>query len=1026
MDEHERRVGERANAAPSSEADLARPTIWHDRDVSPAFPFNVNNIPGFICTMTASGEVEFLNRPVLEYFGKTLLDLQSWPSANEVHPDDLPGVLSAWNRSVTTGAVYEVEHRLRRSDGVYRWFQARGQPERRADGEIGRWYLLLTDIEEHKRSEELALQSQLTIRSIIDSLPGYVHTMKADGTVEFVNQRILEFFQKTTEELSDWAPLVHPEDREAVVSQWYASIAAGEPYDQIHRVRRGDGEWRWFHSRGLPLRNASGQIVRWCNLLVDIHERKKAEEALRVNERNLALIVDSIPGLVARMSAAGEVELANRQLLAYFGKDLEDIRNWTTSGVVHPEDLARAIETAGKSFASGDPYEMEIRVRRFDGIYRWFQARGVPLRDAKGRILSWYALHTDIEDRKTAEEALRSSQRELSVIIETMPGLVWCALPDGELSYVNRRILDYIGVERTELLSGGWAHHLHPEDAPSVVAAWSRSVASGEAFEVQARLRGADGVYRWFHSLSLLGRDTDGNPARWYGVMIDVDDRKRAEDKVEQAYLRLAEAQQLSKTGSFITDLLVDDHNWSEEAFRIFEFDPNVKVTVQMIREMVHPEDLQSFDDVISRGAAGEDVDFVFRIVTPGGALKHIRGMARVMEQVAGRPLFIGALQDVTQSKVEEEQTRRSEAFLAEAQRLTRIGSFSWRIEDNEIRWSDELYRIFEFEPGVRISLDLIGSRVHPEDLPLMADMVEKAHSAASHFAYEHRIVMPDHSIKHMHLTAHSRRDQGGRLEYIGAVQDVTQRHLAEAALAGARAELANASKISSLGVLTASIAHEVSQPLSGIITNASTCMRMLESDSPNLDGVRETARRTLRDGKRASDVISRLRALFAKKEFAREPVNLIEAAREVIALSQTDLQRNRVVLRTEFADSIPLAPGDRIQLQQVISNLLRNASEAMSTVDDRPRLLRIAIQAQSRGQVCLSVEDTGIGLDPAGMDRLFQPFYTTKTQGMGIGLSVSRSIIESHQGRLWATPNEGPGATFSFEIPAIPEGVRE
>ena len=184
--------------------------------MSPSFPFIVDNVPGFICTMTASGEVEFLNRPVLEYFGKTLDELKTSALRNEVHSDDLPGVLLAWNRSISTGEPYEIEHRLRRFDGVYRWFQARGLPERRADGGIVRWYLLLTDIEDRKRSEELARQSQLTIRSIIDSIPGYVHTMRADGAVEFVNQRILDFFQKTTEELNDWAPLVHPEDRDAV------------------------------------------------------------------------------------------------------------------------------------------------------------------------------------------------------------------------------------------------------------------------------------------------------------------------------------------------------------------------------------------------------------------------------------------------------------------------------------------------------------------------------------------------------------------------------------------------------------------------------------------------------------------------------------------------------------------------------------------------------------------------------------------------------------------------------------------
>ena len=293
-------------------------------------------------------------------------------------------------------------------------------------------------------------------------------------------------------------------------------------------------------------------------------------------------------------------------------------------------------------------------------------------------------------------------------------------------------------------------------------------------------MRGADGAYRWFHSLSHLGRDMEGNPARWYGVMIDVDDRKRAEDKVEQAYLRLAEAQRLSKTGSFITDLLVDDHNWSEETFRIFEFDPDGKVTVQMIRDMVHPEDLLPFDTVISQGMKGIDVDFVFRIVTPRGAIKHIRGMARVISQIAGRPLFIGALQDVTESKIEEE------------------------------------------------TLDK------------------------------------------------------------------------------ARSELAHVTRVSSLGVFTASIAHEVSQPLAGIITNASTCLRMLAADSPNVEGVRETARRIIRDAKRPSEVICAIPRLIRKEERNTEAVDLIEAAREVIALSLTELQRNRVILRTEFEEDLP------------------------------------------------------------------------------------------------------------------------
>ena len=505
----------------------------------------------------------------------------------------------------------------------------------------------------------------------------------------------------------------------------------------------------------------------------EVAERRRAEEALAATEESLRLIVDSIPGLVALLTPAGEVELVNPQLVEYTGRTLEELRLWGTSDTVHPEDLPRVVRVFTGSITSGTPYDFETRIRRFDGVYRWFQVRGLAVRDGNGRILRWCALHTDIDERKRAEDALR-----------------------------------------------------------------------------------------------------------------------------------------------------------------------------------------------------------------------------------------------------------RSEAFLAEGQRLSRIGSFSWRVDTDEITWSEELYRIFGFEPDMPVTLDLIGSRVHPEDIPLMNNMVEGARGSVTDFKYEHRLLMPDYSVKYLHLIAHGIRDNDGRLEYIGAVQDVTQRQASEEALAKARSELAHVASVTSLATLTASIAHEVNQPLSGIVTNAGTCLRMLTLDPPNVEGARETARRTIRDGNRASDVITRLRALFSKKHILREQVHLNDAAREVIALSLSELQRNRVILRSELANDLPLVTGDRVQLQQVILNLLRNASDAMNTVHDRPRELLIKTERDQGDRVLLSVKDSGIGFDPQTATRLFETFYTTKNYGMGVGLAVSRSIIESHQGRLWATLNDGPGATFSFSIPRGPDGA--
>ena len=596
-------------------------------------------------------------------------------------------------------------------------------------------------------------------------------------------------------------------------------------------------------------------------------------------------------------SATGEVEFINRQTQEYFGKTNEELKDWSRIDIVHPDDLPRVIEAWSASVETGQAYEVEQRNRRADGVYRWFQSRGRAVRNRKGEITAWYWLNTDIEDRKRAEEAVQSNERNLSLIINTMPILAWSARPDGSAEFFNQHYLDYVGLPLEKLQGWGWTVAVHPDDLSALIETWRSTMSAGKPAEGEARLRRFDGEYRWFLFRANPMQDETGEIAKWYGTNTDINDRKRAEAEVKESYLRLAEAQRLSKTGSFITDLVADDHNWSEETFRIFEFDPSTEITVQMIRDMIHPEDLPPFDSMIARAMTGKDVDFSFRFVTSRGAVKHIRGMARVIEHIAGRPLFIGALQDVTESKIAEEALNR------------------------------------------------------------------------------------------------------------------------------ARSELAHVARVTTLNALTASIAHEINQPLSGIVTNANTCLWLLSTDPPDIEGACETAQRTIRDGNRASDVIKRLRTLYTKKESQPESMDLNEATREVISLSLSDLQRNRVIVRHELADDLLPITGDRIQLQQVILNLVRNASDAMSTIDDRPRELLIKTERGEDNRVRLSVKDVGVGFQPHAADKLFEAFYTTKRDGMGIGLYVSRSIIEAHQGRLSAKPNDGPGATFSFAIPCTLTG---
>ena len=309
---------------------------------------------------------------------------------------------------------------------------------------------------------------------------------------------------------------------------------------------------------------------------------------------------------------------------------------------------------------------------------------------------------------------------------------------------------------------------------------------------------------------------------------------------------------------------------------------------------------------------------------------------------------------------------------------------------------------------------------VHPEDREELSKMFWDGVRSGQGFTTEVRFRRARDGAYRWHLNrAVALRDaEGNLLRFVGTSTDIEDLKRAQEELRITQADLAHMTRVTTMGELTASIAHEVNQPLSGIITNASTCMRMLAADPPNVDGARETVRRTIRDGNRASEVIQRLRALFSKESAMSQSVDLNEATREVIALSLSELQRNRVILRSEFARDLPPVTGDRIQLQQVILNLLRNASDAVSDIHERPRNVLIRTEAEENGQVRLSVTDVGAGFEPISVDRIFEAFYTTKKEGMGIGLSVSRTIIERHQGRLWATPNDGPGVTFAFSIP--------
>jgi C4-dicarboxylate-specific signal transduction histidine kinase len=362
------------------------------------------------------------------------------------------------------------------------------------------------------------------------------------------------------------------------------------------------------------------------------------------------------------------------------------------------------------------------------------------------------------------------------------------------------------------------------------------------------------------------------------------------------------------------------------------------------------------------------------------------------------------------------EQLRRSEAFLTEAQRLSLIGSYSWQVATDEITWSDELHRIFDLDPP--LTLDRLRTRVHPEDFSLYEKMVEQARSRGNDFEWQYRLLMPDHSIKYLHAVAHATQDEHGRLEYIAAVQDVTERRLSQEALAKARSELEQVTRITGLGVLTASIAHEVNQPLAAIVTNAESSLRWLERAKPDIEKVRVFTKRIVADARRASEIIDRTRDMARQKTPEQKLLSFDDVIYESLSFLRHELRLKGIIVALDLTRGLPQVVGDCTQLQQVIINLVINAVQAMMQIDSADRSISLRTKLSNPETVCCTIEDNGPGIDPVHLPHLFDSFFTTKDTGMGLGLAICRSIVEAHGGRIRADNDSAlGGARFSFDL---------
>lgn len=495
-----------------------------------------------------------------------------------------------------------------------------------------------------------------------------------------------------------------------------------------------------------------------------------AEDALR-------LVIDTTPALIHTGRPDGYLDYFNRPWLEFFGLPLEEVCGWRWTDAVHPEDVAGLLQKWHAALASGEPLEAEARVRRADGEYRLLLHRKVPLRDERGAILKWYGSSIDIEDRKRAENS-PPLEALLQATLNVIPAYTWYAVPSGALIFVNERSADYLGIPKDHPLRLGidtgaaWDSHipfLHPDDHEQTRRVWSTCLRTGSAGEVTFRARNAQGGYRWFLSRVEPLRTTDGTLRYWIGVNLDIEERKQAE-------LYLAEGERLAHMGSWsFTPSGICDY-WSLELYEIAGFDPAKGIpTISEFLTHVHPDDRERITKTIDQMMAkGLGTDVKYRLVHPERGIRFVRGVGEPVYEEGLVTRFVGTTLDITEQERLTQELQRQQAYLAQAQALSRTGSFGWNVSTGDLCWSDETFRILEYKRTVKPTLELLFKRIHPEDAATMQQTIERASKDAKNLDYEHRLLMPDGSIKHVHVLAQPFKDQCGNVEFVGTLMDVT------------------------------------------------------------------------------------------------------------------------------------------------------------------------------------------------------------------------------------------------------------
>ena len=956
---------------------------------------------------------------------------------DRIFPEDRRRIVELVPRAIRDNKDFEIDFRVALPDGSTKRVHSVGHPVVSSNGDVIEVIGTHVDVtEQYVAREKLQgafdeiKKSEDRLRLVIDTIPTLVWRSGPDGRPEFFNQPALDYTGLSLNSaLEGWARIVHPDDLANLSEMWHEIRNSGARGETEGRLQRFDGKYRWFLFRVEPLRDEAGKIVEWYGSATDIDDRKQSENALRQNEAYLAQAQRvSGSGTFGWHVATGENTWSAETYKIFGYQEGTSVNVDMVIARVHPEDRAAVQRAIDRCSIGGSEYDQEYRLLMPNGAVKYVHAVARSTKGDAGN-LEYIGAVTDVTVAKDTERKLRRSEAYLAEAQRLSHTSSWAwDVRLQEFIYRSPEVYHLFGFdpEGNALSPQSFQERILPEDRGRFIQMVHQAVQEKRDFEVDFRIDLPDGPTRYVHSVGHPLAGDNGEVTELVGTHIDVTEQHLAREALQKAFDDIKKSEDRLRLVIDTIPTLV----WRADPDGVPDFlnQPALDYTGLSPDQAetgwpraFHPDDkkgmLVKWSAIRASGMSGE---LEARLRRFDGEYRWFlfRGVP-LRDEHGNIVKWYGSSTDIEDRKRAEEELRRSEAKLVEAQRVSQTGSFVWNVSSGERIGSQEFFRILGYDDPRSVTFEMILQRAHPEDRALVELAIGRASRYGKDLDYEHRLLMPDGSVKYVHVVAHAVRDQADRLEYIGAVVDVTATKQAEEKLLRAQAELAHVTRVTTLGELTASIAHEVNQPLTAVVANAEAGLRWLDRETPDLDAVRRSVRCVVNDGIRASEVVRRVRTLVNKSDIERAPIDIDHVVTEVIALIQRELISHRISLRTELAPSLPKILGDRVQLQQVIINLVMNGIEAMQSITDRPRVLVIQSAEDETHRVHVSVTDCGVGISAENANRLFDAFFTTKSSGMGMGLSICRSIIEAHGGRLSVSPNEGPGATFQFVLPS-------